>query len=317
MRKLISDLVLPLTVLAAAAVLGVLTGSVELQYAALFNDPVFELRLIRVLAAFTVGGSLALGGLTFQAVLRNVLAEPFTLGISGGASVGAALAFVLGLSTQSFYAVPLMALFCALVLLTMVLLLAGNKSSENLLLSGVIAGTTASSILMYLVSTASSEELAGITWWMLGDLQAVDTLFLYPAAVLLVLGTLLLQFFARELNALALGAENAWSLGVDPRFFMPFLIITASILAVQTVVLAGLIAFVGLIVPHLVRRFYGCDHRRIVWLTAVWGGTFLIVCDWLSRVIPSEGELPIGVLTAAVGGSMFIYVLNKKRSSLL
>ena len=317
MRKLVSDLVLPLVVLVCAVLLGVLTGSVKLHYAALLSDPVFELRWIRVLAAFTVGGSLALGGLTFQAVLRNVLAEPFTLGISGGASVGAALAFVFGLTAKSFYAVPIMALICALVLLAMVLLLAKNKSPENLLLSGVIAGTVATSVLMYLVSTASSEDLAGITWWMLGDLQAVDTIFLYPATIVLAAGTLLLQFFARELNALALGAENAWSLGANPRFFTPFLIITASILAVQTVVLAGLIAFAGLIVPHLVRRFYGCDHRRIVWLTALWGGTFLIICDWLSRVISSKGELPIGVLTAAVGGSMFIYVLNKKRSSLL
>ena len=278
-----------------------------------WHNQIWSLRLIRLLAAFTIGASLALSGMTFQAVLRNPLAEPFTLGISGGASVGAALAFVWGLNVLSMYAVPFMALVFALLLLAVVLLIAGSKGRENLLLSGVIAGTAASSVLMYLVSTAGSQELAGLTWWMLGDLQAVDTLFLYPAVGILLLGTLLLQYFGRDLNALALGDENAWSLGVNYRTSRLLLIAVASILAVQTVVMAGLIAFAGLIVPHLVRKFYGCDHRKIVLPMAWWGGVFLVICDILSRVVYAQSELPIGVLTAAIGGGVFIYLLNYRR----
>ena len=314
MRKYFTTLILPFIVLLSAVAASVLCGGAELNWQDFRHDPVLELRMIRVLAALVVGSSLALGGMTFQAVLRNPLAEPFTLGISGGASVGAALAFVLNLNVQSFYAVPLMALTGALLLLGMVLALARNKGAESLLLSGVIAGTVASSILMYLVSAADNTELAGISWWMLGDLQAVDTMMLYPALGILLAGTLVLQFFARELNALALGDLYAWSLGVNHRFFTVFLIFVASILAVQTVVLAGLIAFVGLIVPHLVRRFYGCDHRRIVLPAALWGGAFLIICDWLARIVPGKSELPVGVLTAAIGGAMFIYVLHRRRA---
>ncbi|MBE6381053.1 MAG: iron ABC transporter permease [Lentisphaerae bacterium] len=313
MRNLLLNIVLPLGAVLILAVLGVRFGSVEILWHDWQNDPVLELRLIRVLAAWGVGSSLALGGMTFQAVLRNPLAEPFTLGVSGGASVGAAMAFVWGINLQYIYAVPVMALVFALLLLGMVLMIAGRKGRENLLLSGVIAGTAASSVLMYLVSTANSDELAGLTWWMLGDLQAVDTVFLYPAVVVLLGGILLLQYCGRELNVLALGDENAWSLGVNPRTSRILLIFTGSILAVQTVVLAGLIAFAGLIVPHLVRKFYGCDHRKIVLPMALWGGAFLMLCDLLSRVIAENGELPIGVLTAAVGGGMFIYVLNCRK----
>ena len=186
-----------------------------------------------------------------------------------------------------------------------------------MLLSGGIAGTASSSILMYLVSTANRDALAGLTWWMLGDLQAVDTVLLYPAVVVTLLMAVFLHASAWRLNALSLGDENAWSMGVPPRQYTVLFIVIGSLLAAQTVVLAGLIAFAGLIVPHLVRKFYGSDHRKNLLPTLYWGATFLIICDMLSRVVASEHELPIGVLTAAVGGSMFIYVLNKRRRSFL
>ena len=288
-------------------------GQAEINWQEYWQDPVLELRLIRVLAAGTVGASLALAGLLFQAVLRNALAEPFTLGVSGGASVGAALAIIFNMQLWSVYAVPGMALAGALIMITLVLLLSAGRSVENMLLSGVIAGTASSSILMYLVSSADRDALAGLTWWMLGDLQAVDTVLLYPAVAATLLIAVFLRTSAWRLNALALGDENAWSLGVPPRQYTVLFIVIGSILAAQTVVLAGLIAFAGLIVPHLVRKFYGSDHRKNLLPTLCWGGTFLITCDMFSRVIGREHELPIGVLTAAVGGGMFIYVLNKSR----
>ncbi|MBE6370162.1 MAG: iron ABC transporter permease [Lentisphaerae bacterium] len=306
---------LPLLILLITTLLGIIFGSAGLVWQDFNSDIVLTLRLQRAAASAVVGSSLALAGLTLQAVLRNSLAEPFTLGISGGASVGAALAFVLELHLLSYYIVPAMAWIGALIMLAAVLLTGGRKGVENLLLSGVIAGTAASGVLMYLVSCADNDELAGVTWWMLGDLQAVDPVLLYPALAATLIACVVLHCFGRELNALALGSNVAWSIGVPPGFYTVFFIIIGSLLAAQTVALAGMIAFAGLIVPHLIRRFYGCDHRKIVIPAALWGGVFMQICDLLSRLLNPTRELPVGVLTAVVGGAMFLYVLNKSRES--
>ena len=315
-RSLFYEIILPLTALLAAAALSLLCGKAEIDWHDFMHDPVFALRLVRLAAALTVGASLALAGLVLQAVLHNVLADPFTLGISGGSGVGAALAIVLDLQMITFLALPAMAWAGALVMLLFVLLAAGRNRAENLLLSGVIAGTAASGILMYIISIADKEDLASITWWMLGDLQSVDAVILSfaGAAVLLLCGVY--RCLARELNAVAMGSEMAWSMGVNFRKYTYFFVITASMLAAQTVALAGMIAFAGLIVPHLVRMCYGSDHNRIVIPTALWGGVFLVLCDWLSRIVHQVHELPIGVLTAAVGGGLFIYILNRRRGQL-
>ena len=310
-------IILPGTVLLAAGFLSLTAGVGRVNLGAWSSDPILELRLVRLLAAFTVGGSLALAGLIFQAVLRNVLAEPFTLGISGGASVGAALAVILDLQLIFQQAIPLMAWCGAVIMLVLVLLMAGRRGGENLLLSGVIAGTCASALLMYLVSVADKDELAGITWWMLGDLQAVDIKLLIPALAVLALFTLGTRFFGRELNAVAMGDLEAWSMGVNPRTWKLIFIAVGSFLAAQTVAMAGLIAFAGLIVPHLVRIVYGCDHRYTSVTTALWGGVFLVIADTLARVVNPAHELPVGVLTSLLGGGLFIYLVNRKRGKIL
>lgn len=310
-------IILPGTVLLAAGFLSLTAGVGRVNLGAWSSDPILELRLVRLLAAFTVGGSLALAGLIFQAVLRNVLAEPFTLGISGGASVGAALAVILDLQLIFQQAIPLMAWCGAVIMLVLVLLMAGRRGGENLLLSGVIAGTCASALLMYLVSVADKDELAGITWWMLGDLQAVDIKLLIPALAVLTLFTAGARFFGRELNAVAMGDLEAWSMGVNPRTWKLIFIAVGSFLAAQTVAMAGLIAFAGLIVPHLVRIVYGCDHRYTSVTTALWGGVFLVIADTLARVVNPAHELPVGVLTSLLGGGLFIYLVNRKRGKIL
>ena len=310
-------IILPGTVLLAAGFFSLTAGVGRVDLGAWSSDPILELRLVRLLAAFTVGGSLALAGLIFQAVLRNVLAEPFTLGISGGASVGAALAVILDLQLIFQQAIPLMAWCGAIVMLILVLLMAGRRGGENLLLSGVIAGTCASALLMYLVSVADKDDLAGITWWMLGDLQAVDIKLLIPALAVLALFTLGTHFWGRELNAVAMGDLEAWSMGVNPRTWKLIFIAVGSFLAAQTVAMAGLIAFAGLIVPHLVRIVYGCDHRYTSVTTALWGGVFLVIADTLARVVNPAHELPVGVLTSLLGGGLFIYLVNRKRGKIL
>lgn len=316
-KHIFLQLLMPVTVLLILSLLELVCGTANVNWHDPLEDPVLELRAVRVLASLAVGAALAMAGMCFQAVLRNVLAEPFTLGISGGASVGAALAVILNLQVLSALAMPAMALLGALILLGIVIFMAGNRSSESLLLSGVIAGTAASSVLMYLVSTANRDELAGLTWWMLGDLQSVDIFMLEVTAGTVIISAIILQYFARELNAIAMGDENAWSMGVDPRFFRKFFIVTGSLLAAETVALSGIIAFAGLIVPHLVRGFYGSDHRKIVLLMMLWGGNFILFCDLLARVVNPQQELPIGVLTALVGGAVFIYLLNRRRGKIL
>lgn len=293
---------------------GVFLGSRTLGFSEIFSSPVAELRFIRILAAFIIGGSLALAGMTFQAVLKNVLAEPFTLGISGGSGIGAALAFILGLKAISPYAVPFSALAGALIVLALVLFISnnGSRGQESLLLSGVIAGTICSSVLMYLLSIAQTDDLASVTWWMLGDLQSVDLDLLIFQGIYAVAALGILQFFAMEINAVAMGDEHAFYMGVNIRRMNLLLIITAALLSAGTVALAGIISFCGLIIPHIVRRLCGSDHRKIIITVFLSGGIFLVLCDIASRIIFVEREIPIGVLTALIGGPVFLFLLNRR-----
>ncbi len=294
---------------------GVFFGSETLSIKELFSSPIAELRFIRIIGALVIGGSLATAGLVLQALLKNVLAEPFTLGISGGAGVGAALSFVLGLRALSLYAVPFSALAGALIVLTIVLLISrnGNYGTESLLLSGVIAGTVCSSILMYILSAAQSDELANITWWMLGDLQSIDLELLVFQGSYALIALIVIQVFAKDINILSLGDEHAFYMGINVRKINLILILTASLLAAGTVALAGIISFCGLIVPHIVRRLFGSDHTKIVLSTFLCGGLFLMLCDIGSRSVFTEREIPIGVLTAVIGGPAFLFILNRRR----
>lgn len=277
-------------------------------------NPIFTLRLMRQLTALVIGASLAVSGAVFQTVLRNPLAEPFTLGISGGSGVGAALAIVFNLNAISFLSIPLCALLGALAALGLVLFGAGRRrdGGESILLGGVIVGTIFGSILMYILSVADNDQLAGVTWWMLGDLQAADPRLLLSATVCLAAALVLLRVLAGELNALAFGDAASWNFGGDPVMLRKLLIVVASLLASGTVALAGMIGFVGLMIPHAMRRFCGCDHRRLLSVLPVSGGVFLMLCDILSRSVYAERELPIGVITSAVGGTLFMYLLKRR-----
>ncbi len=310
---------LPILALLVIAFAGTVLGSRCLWPTEFYHSgswhPLLGLRVVRIFGTIIIGGSLALSGMVFQAVLRNPLAEPFTLGVSGGAALGATLSFVLGLRALTQYAVPFSALAGALLALGLVLLVSrsGNWCSESLLLSGVIVGTICASLLTYLLSIAQHEELAGVTWWLLGDLQGLDLAMLWPAAAYALLTLLLFRYWAGDLNALSLGEEQAFYLGVNARSLLFLLVLLASLLAAFSVCLAGIVSFCGLIIPHIVRRIYGCDHRKIVFTTFFWGAVFLLLCDLLSRSIFREREIPIGVLTALVGGPIFLLLINRRR----
>lgn len=299
---------------------GVLLGSSYLSPAQFITGdgqlhPVLILRLIRICGAFLIGAALTLSGATFQAVLRNPLAEPYTLGISGGAAVGAAISFLAKLHQIHSLMTVVCAFAGALVTLGFVLILSrgGRKGQESLLLSGIITGTICGSILMYIFSVVQLDELSSITWWLLGDLQGIDPVTLLPAFLLLVLCFVILRFCADGLNMLSLGDSNAWNGGYDPRKLTLITVICASLLAGMTIAMAGVISFCGLIVPHMVRKIRGSDYRKILPALLLTGGSFLMFCDILSRLLHPAREIPIGVITSLIGGPLFLWIINRRQ----
>jgi len=308
--------------LVLAVYVGLSFGSFSINIAntANFNGiykQIIILRVYRVLTAFIVGGALAVAGTAYQAVLRNPLAEPFILGISGGASIGAAVAIVSGAVALSYFSLPLFAFVGAITVLSIVLILSRGKGveySNNVMLSGIIVGTLCSSILMFIISTLGESELNSITWWMLGNLQPGNTGLLIVVSVIVVLGTLVLFLYGRSINVISMGEEMAYYLGMSPFWLAIIVLSIASLLTAAVVSLSGIIGFVGLVIPHILRRFFGTDHRKLFPLVFIYGGIFIILCDTFARTVMSPQVIPVGVVTALVGGPFFLWVLNKKRS---
>lgn len=277
------------------------------------------LRIHRLLSGFIVGGSLAVSGAAYQAILRNPLAEPFILGISGGASLGAALAIALGLTALSFLFLPFFSFITALIVLSLVLIIArgtGLEYANNVMLSGVIAGTLCSSILMFIISVLDSHKLNSIMWWMLGNLEQGNMDFLKVAGITLIAVTAVLYFYGREINALTLGDEMAFYLGINSKVLTLVILGFSSLLAASAVALSGIIGFVGLVVPHILRRLFGSDHRRLFPLSLLYGGMFLMVCDTFAKTVLSPREIPVGVITSLIGGPFFIWLLNRKNNQI-
>ncbi len=276
---------------------------------------IVELRSQRLLAGFIVGGTLAVSGTAYQAVLRNPLAEPFILGISGGAGLGAAISIALGLTTISFLFLPFVSFISAILILSMVLLMArgvGSEYSNNIMLSGVVAGTLCSSMLMFIISVLDNHKLNSVTWWMLGNLEQGNLALLVSAGTAAVAGTAVLFFYGREVNTLTLGDEVAFYLGINSKMLLLLVLGIASLLTAAAVSISGIIGFVGLVVPHILRRMFGADHRRLFPLSLLYGGMFLMVCDTFARTVMSPREIPVGVITSLIGGPFFIWLLNRR-----
>ncbi|MCQ2379346.1 MAG: iron ABC transporter permease [Victivallaceae bacterium] len=308
---------IPVILIPLAFLIGTCGGSWWISPAEWFADgsldPVCRLRMLRQLAALVVGAALATSGGTLQTALNNPLADPFTLGISGGAALGAAIAFVTGLAAAFGCAVPICAFIGAIFALAAVAV-CGRRGCESLILSGVAVATISSSALIWLVSIAPAEELAGITWWLLGDLQVTDIIPLAATAGLTLAALVLLRGLAGRMNALLLGDETAWGLGDNPHALRMVLVAISSLLTSCSVALVGIIGFVGLIVPHAVRKLHGGDHRRSIVPCAAYGGLFLMVCDLIARSVGTVAELPVGVVTSCIGGIFLVAILAGRRS---
>lgn len=272
-----------------------------------------QLRLPRSLTALGVGGMLALSGSILQGVFKNPLVEPYTLGLSGGGALGVALAFVLGIAGK----IGILGLsafsFAGSILIGIILLTYYRFHSNigNLLLAGIMLAILCSSLTTLLMSLSSPETMSQIIYWTMGSLDNNDpdraTLLLSIAMIGLILSCTLSQ----RLNILNMGIDTARHLGVNISVVVPLLLIIASLLTSVSVAQAGIIGFVGLLVPHILRRISGNDYRLLIPLSFLCGGIFLLLCDLLARMIIYPNQLPVGVVSGILGGILFVYLLLK------
>jgi iron complex transport system permease protein len=274
---------------------------------------VMDVRLPRILTAALVGGGLAMCGVVFQGILLNPLADPYTLGVSAGAAFGAALAILLNVSALGVYSVPVFAFLGAVATLGAVIYLStgsGGLSSNNLILSGIIVAAILSAGISFLKYVAD-EQVAVIIFWLMGSFASKTWGDVGLTAACISAGVSVFLYFARELNLMSLGNQMASSLGVDTRRVTLILLATASVVAAVCVSVSGIIGFVGLLVPHIMRLLSGPDNRRLVPLSFLAGALLLLSADTLTRaVLPTE--IPIGVLTALIGGPFFCYLFRRQ-----
>jgi iron complex transport system permease protein len=311
---------------AAALLLAIRMGAVPLTAAEILRaargagDPmhvsiVQGLRLPRSVQAGLVGAALAASGATFQALLRNPLAEPYILGVSGGAAVGAVAAIVLGL-TGSPWILPLAAFAGALLAIFLVLRMAASVShaldTRVLLLSGVVIGAFFNAVILLALTFADTESFRSAIFWMMGSFSGATWRGSGVLALYLAPGIALLLALARPLNLMAIGEETAAYLGTSVERTKLLAYATASLLAAAAVAIAGVIGFVGLIIPHVVRLVWGSDHRFLLPASAILGSIFLILADALARTAAAPAELPVGVVTAFVGVPFFLWLLRRR-----
>ena len=302
--------------LAITILLGIAKGSVKLSMAELLlqeNKYILYLRLSRVLMAMLAGSGLAVSGIALQAILKNSLAEPYILGTSSGAGLGAVLAIVIGMP-KTF--IPLVAFLGAILTIILVYNLArqGNKVPvQSLILSGVIVSISLSAIIVYLVSTSSNEALHGMMWWLWGNLQVYDLNLLLIVGIVVVLGIIAIFILAQDLNAISIGEEEAIHLGINIETIKKILFFITALITASLVSMCGIIGFVGLIIPHMMRFVVGPNHKVLIPATCLAAAIFMIMCDMFSRTMFSPMEIPIGVITAIIGAPVFIVLLRTKR----
>lgn len=273
-----------------------------------------RVRIPRVLLAAMVGAALACSGVIFQALLRNPLADPYILGISSGAGLGAMIAVIGGLGWTLWGRSPI-AVFAFLGALGTVWLvwgigrLTGKYQVTGLLLAGVVVNAFFSAVIMFLVSIARGQHLYSTLFWLMGNLAEEDFFVLWVGGGGIAAGLIALFFLGPQLNIISVGHQDARSIGVPvAKIEFAAFAISAFITAVA-VSLSGLIGFVGLIVPHAVRLVFGPDHRQLLPLSCLAGAMFLVVADTVARTVVAPAQLPVGVVTAMIGGPFFLFLL--------
>jgi iron complex transport system permease protein len=283
------------------------------------SDPtsviIWQIRLPRILLSALVGAALSAAGVAYQGVLRNPLADPFILGVSSGASLGAAMVMILGWQAALLgqWTLPLVAFLSGLLTLGAVYGLAqmkGRVQVESLILAGVVIQALISAVLSFLL-TIAKEKLPAVLFWMMGSFSLADWSYIKILIPLSCTGIVIIWVFSGSLNVLSLGEETASYLGVPVTMVRIVLLVTASLLTGAAVSFSGVIGFVGLIIPHMVRLLFGSDHRVLLPLSVGGGALLLVIADTLARTLLDGIELPIGIFTALLGAPFFGYLLRK------
>lgn len=308
----------PLTVwqIAVSRVTGLASG----EWSAAHENIVWLIRFPRVLLAAVVGAGLAVVGVAMQATVRNPLADPYILGVSSGASVGAVLVILFGVfQFFGIYSLSVAAFLGAVLTFIVVLTLAqhrGTLSPVRLILVGVALSYVLSATTSFMVFRADEAEgIRSVLFWLMGSVAGAKWSYLTLPLLVLLIGTIYLVLQARPLNALVAGEETAVSLGVDTNRFRRVLMVVAAMMTGVMVALAGAIGFVGLMMPHTVRLFVGSDHRRVLPVSLLAGAIFLVWVDVLARTVVQPEEMPLGVITAFLGGPFFLWLMRRRRDA--
>ncbi|RLC25188.1 MAG: iron ABC transporter permease [Deltaproteobacteria bacterium] len=278
------------------------------------------IRLPRIILGLSIGGALSLAGALLQGIFKNPLVEPYTLGISGGASLGVCINILFKFYSKiGIIAYPLSGFLGASLVIFLVYYL-NNRTrdiqSNRMLLTGVMISYVASSLVMLLMAISKSDDLQNIVLWIMGSLDEPNTILIKMALFGSLGGLVISYFFCFDLNALLLGEDEAANLGVNTTKTKKYLFILASFLTGLSVSVAGIIMFAGLIVPHFMRMIAGPDHRILLISSFLAGAAFLVLCDVIARVIISPLELPVGVITGIIGGIIFVWALSRKQVTL-
>lgn len=322
----VSDLFRPLAALAlvalAAMLVSVSVGSADLGIgdtlsvlvgggSELHRTLILDLRLPRTLSAFATGGLLAVAGALMQVLLRNPLADPYVLGLSGGAAVGALLAMLAGAAGFLISGSAFAGAMLATLLVFGLAHGSGSWTPSRLLLTGVVVAAGWGAMITLILAMSPASRLPGMLYWLMGDLSHAGQP--WPGLTVLVLVCLLVFPLGRSLNVLARGSLQAAALGVSVRSLEWLIYLVASLLTATAVTMAGAVGFVGLVVPHMLRLALGNDQRMILPACALAGGTLLVLADTLARVVIAPEQLPVGVITALIGVPTFLYLLYRSR----
>ena len=333
-KHLIIKISIYLIVLAAIMVICTLTGKINppegqrrLSLQKVFTGPsvqpgdnidyeIFSVRLRRIFLAVLVGAALACSGAVLQAILRNPLADPYILGISSGAGLGAVIAFISGVAWTSWAGSPI-TVFAFIGAMGTVWLVwtighfAGRSQVTSLLLAGVVVNAFFSAVIMFLTSIAKSDQLRKTIYWLMGNISDQDSGVLIFSAVCTIGGIIFLFSLSNKLNLLSLGEYEARGLGINTEKTKLLAFALTAFITSISVSLCGLIGFVGLIVPHAIRLVSGPDHRQLLPLSAIYGGIFLAIADTIARTAFGQEQLPVGVITAITGGPFFLILLAR------
>nr|WP_285841612.1 iron ABC transporter permease [Psychrobacillus sp. MER TA 171] len=318
--------ILSLATLIVAIWLGVSVGSVKVPISTLWDtgtdaiatNIVWKIRMPRVILAGLVGASLAIAGAAFQSLLKNPLADPYTLGVSSGASVGAVATLFFGISVPflGMFTLPVFSMAGALITMLIVIsfakLVDRAMKMETIILTGIIFSSFLGSVISLMIAL-TGEELRQIIGWLLGSVSMRGWSYVQMALPFIIIGSLLLWLNRRELNAMLFGEERAQHLGVEVKKRKMMILIGGSMLTGTAVAVSGTIGFVGLVVPHMTRLLFGSDNRHVLPLSFINGASLLIICDLVSRTIISPTELPIGVITAFIGAPVFAFIFFRQR----